>query len=168
MRGEAHWLSTEAGGLVWPSDVRTAMVRVDAEMKAVLADAHNCGAVPDATRADFVSFWTSWRYFYCGSQQKEPGVQLLTCSEPDVPSLLGLGLGMGEKMDAVDDFESKLAGWQKLIGEYCKLSSPAVTPKPAGALPDVANSLVWLAGLGLVAYVLHETGALKLVKARTA
>jgi len=98
-------------GVPFPSDVKEAKNRVDAEYQGVNRDVQACANLSAGDKAAWASDLANWRKLYC---RNDSG----TCTEPDAAWFTS-----GSEMDDVEKAEKLLYAWQqKLVAAKCSVS----------------------------------------------
>ena len=124
---------TVAGGFlprfVTPTDVRDLKNRVDPFVRALDQSVIDCKPVPDALRKAWQDFSKAWRGFF-----EEDDSWLHTAAQ----------------MDQGEAYQSDLARWQTMIGQYnCSPGAPAITP--LGGENATADTKQWQGTIKTVA-----------------
>jgi hypothetical protein len=101
-------------------DVRNEKVRVDREIRSLLADAKACRAFTDSERAHVVEMGHAWQRVLCGAD--------VQCAEPEAGFFYTI-----EQVDAVHDFERAVRSDRaKLAEDGCSVSKLPDAPEGLG------------------------------------
>jgi hypothetical protein len=125
--------------VIWPSDIREAKQRVNAEFNAADKDVADCQGISADEKSAWALFVQSWKTFY--GDGKESSI-----------------FGLGGQMDDIERYEMQLYEWKKKLEKICSISGPIVRPTPEGEKPILppltagadTEAIKWIAIAGAI------------------